>query len=56
MELLIMTRNEIRGKCGLPPIDDPKADKLVNSNMGNKTDIDNYVGNAQPEETDESSE
>lgn len=52
----IMTANEIRSKCGLPPADDPKADELVNSNMGNKTDIDNYVGNAQPEETDESSE
>lgn len=52
----IMTANEIRAKCGLPPAADPKADELVNSNMGNKTDIDNYVGNAQPEETDESSE
>ena len=52
----IMTANEIRSKIGLVPSDDPKADELINSNMGGKTDIDNYVGNAGTEETDESSE
>lgn len=29
----IMTSNEIRGKIRMPPSSDPKADKLVNSNM-----------------------
>ena len=29
----ILTANEIRGFMGLPPSKDPKADKLVNSNM-----------------------
>ena len=52
----IMTANEIRSKIGLKPSDDPKADELINSNMGNKTDIDNYTGKTQPEELDESSE
>jgi hypothetical protein len=52
----IMTANEIRSKIGLKPADDPKADELINSNMGNKTDIDNYVGKAETEKTDESSE
>lgn len=55
----IMTANEIRSKIGLLPSEDPKADELMNSNMGNanqKTDIDNYVKGAGTEETDESSE
>lgn len=29
----IMTSNEIRVRIGLPPSDDPKADKLINSNL-----------------------
>lgn len=29
----ILSSNEIRGFIGLPPSDDPKADKLLNSNM-----------------------
>lgn len=29
----ILTANEIRGLMGLPPSSDPKADKLINSNM-----------------------
>lgn len=29
----IMTSNEIRGKVGMKPSDDPKADQLVNSNL-----------------------
>ena len=52
----IMTANEIRSKIGLRPSDDPKADELMNSNMGTKTDIDNYVNKADTSETDESSE
>lgn len=52
----IMTANEIRSKVGLKPSDDPKADELINSNMGVKTDIDNYTNKAGTEETDESSE
>lgn len=52
----IMTANEIRSKVGLKPSSDPKADELINSNMGEKTDIDNYVNKADTNETDESSE
>jgi hypothetical protein len=33
----IMTSNELRGEIGLKPSDDPKADKLMNSNL-NMTD------------------
>lgn len=29
----ILTSNEIRGYIGIPPSNDPKADKLINSNM-----------------------
>lgn len=29
----IMTANEFRDKLGMPPVNDPKADQLVNSNM-----------------------
>ena len=29
----IMTSNEVRGKVGLPPSNDPKADQLINSNL-----------------------
>jgi hypothetical protein len=35
----IMSSNEIRNVIGLPPSDDPNADKLVNSNMPQKSDI-----------------
>ena len=55
----IMTANEIRSKIGLKPSDDPKANELMNSNMGEKTDIDNYANSANiaaTEDTDESSE
>lgn len=38
----IMTSNEIRGEIGLKPSDDPKADKLMNSNL-----------NMTPEQTEE---
>ncbi|MCA9367417.1 phage portal protein [Candidatus Kaiserbacteria bacterium] len=33
----IFTANEIRGFMGVPPSSDPKADKLMNSNMPQKT-------------------
>lgn len=53
----IMTRNEIRSKIGLRPSEDQKANELMNSNMAQKTDIDNYVGKTgAEEETDESTE
>lgn len=34
----IMTANEFRDIIGLPPSDDPKADKLINSNMPQPTE------------------
>lgn len=34
----IMTSNEIRGKVGMKPSDDPKADQLVNSNLNQASD------------------
>ena len=34
----IMTANEIRQKIGMRPSNDPKADKLVNSNISQPTD------------------
>jgi len=34
----ILTSNEIRGYMGIPPSIDPKADKLMNSNMPQQTD------------------
>lgn len=34
----ILTSNEIRGFMGIPPSADPKADKLINSNMPQPTD------------------
>jgi hypothetical protein len=48
----ILSSNEIRGFMGIPPSDDPKADKLINSNMpepGEQTDPgpDDSEGNGQ---------
>ena len=34
----IMTANEIRQKIGMRPSNDPKADKLINSNISQPTD------------------
>lgn len=34
----IMTSNEIRGKVGMKPSDDPKADQLINSNLNQASD------------------
>lgn len=34
----ILSSNEIRGFLGIPPSDDPKADKLVNSNISQPTE------------------
>lgn len=39
----IMTSNEIRTKVGLPPSNDPKADKLINSNLNQPEEKDNDV-------------
>lgn len=51
----ILTSNEIRGVIGFKPSDDPKADKLINSNLnqpdGEQTDqtIENEPGEPIPE-------
>lgn len=51
----ILTSNEIRGVIGFKPSDDPKADKLINSNLnqpdGERTDrtIENEPGEPIPE-------
>lgn len=51
----ILTSNEIRGVIGFKPSDDPKADKLINSNLnqpdGEQTDrtIENELGEPIPE-------
>lgn len=51
----ILTSNEIRGVIGFKPSDDPKADKLINSNLnqpdGEQTDqtIENETGESNPE-------
>ena len=37
-----MTANEIRQGIGLKPSNDPKADQLVNSNISQPTDEQNY--------------
>lgn len=43
----IMTSNEIRVRIGLPPSDDPKADKLINSNLNqpeeNATEVETKI-------------
>lgn len=41
----IMTSNEIRGKVGMKPSNDPKADQLVNSNLNQKAE--DTAGKAQ---------
>lgn len=33
----ILTSNEVRGIIGMKPSNDPKADKLINSSMKNRT-------------------
>lgn len=38
----IMTSNEIRQAIGMKPSNDPKADELVNSNISQPTDEQNY--------------
>ncbi len=51
----ILTSNEIRGVIGFKPSDDPKADKLINSNLnqpdGEQTDqtIETETGESNPE-------
>lgn len=39
----IMTSNEIRQAIGMKPSNDPKADELVNSNISQPTDEQNYL-------------
>lgn len=53
----ILTSNEIRQIIGMKPSDDPKADKLVNSNLNqSETQLkDIYSDNASDEETNDGS-
>lgn len=48
----IMTSNEFRQIIGLKPSDDPKADKLVNSNL-NQPDASSAPVDEEPKETEE---
>lgn len=43
----IMSSNEVRGKVGLKPSDDPKADQLINSNL-NQAAAEEAEATAQP--------
>jgi hypothetical protein len=49
----IMTSNELRGEIGLKPSDDPKADKLMNSNlnMSDEQAADIYGNGGESKET-----
>ena len=49
----ITTANEIRAKLGLPPSDDPKADKLRNPNMPAQEDMPTEEAPVDPEELNE---
>ena len=42
-----MSSNEVRGKVGLKPSDDPKADQLINSNL-NQASAEEAEATAQP--------
>lgn len=39
----IMTSNEIRQVVGMKPSDDPKADKLINSNLNQSSQLENQI-------------
>lgn len=43
----IMTSNEIRTRVGLPPSKDPKADKLINSNLNQPEEKETVVENKE---------
>ena len=49
----IMTSNEIRGKVGMKPSDDPKADQLVNSNLNQSKEQVNEMLNLPSGEEEE---
>lgn len=48
----ILTSNEIRQYMGIPPSDDPKADKLINSNMPVSTEMDRELKGLPPSSED----
>lgn len=52
----IMTSNEIRGKVGMKPSDDPKADQLVNSNLNQASDKNLNQVPPMPDKTDETAQ
>lgn len=49
----VVTSNEIRGLLGLRPIDDPKADQLVNANMPQPALTEGVPAEVSEEEADE---
>ena len=48
----IMSSNEVRGKVGLKPSDDPKADQLINSNLNQAKDEEAEATAQSPPEDD----
>lgn len=49
----IMTSNEIRQKVGMVPSSDPKADQLVNSNLNQAVEEEQYAEQEPPVESDD---
>lgn len=45
----IMTSNEIRGKVGMKPSKDPKADMLVNSNLNQSKEVETEMKRSPPD-------
>jgi hypothetical protein len=49
----IATSNEIRQIIGMKPVDDPKADMLVNANLNQSSDVEAQYVNGQKKENEE---
>jgi hypothetical protein len=49
----IATSNEIRQIIGMKPVDDPKADMLVNANLNQSSDVEAQYINGQKKEDEE---
>lgn len=49
----IMTSNEIRGKVGMKPSEDPKADQLINSNLNQSKEAEQKLLESPNEEAEE---
>ena len=52
----IMSKNEIRQIVGLKPSDDPKADKLINSNITQPNEVSNETEESTDDNTEEGGE